>query len=178
MIGMLLKSIKTGLLCLVLIMSTAGYISAADTIKIGVMNVQKVLVQSEPGQKAKAIFEKKKSELEASFGDEQKAIQELQKEIEKKSSVWSKEKKDEKVLEFNKMRRDLKTKTEDGRMEMKRLQDKELEPIIKTLETVVEEYGEKNGFTAILDSKNGVVYFNKANDISDELIKELNKAMK
>lgn len=153
---------------------------AADkgTIKIGIMNVQNVLVKSEPGQKAKAVFEKKKGELEAIFAEDRKTIEELKKEIDKKSSVWSKEKKDEKVVEFNKMRRDLQTKTEDGRMEMKRLQDKELEPIIKKLETVVDEYGAKNGFTAILDSKSGVVYFDKAYDISDDLIKELNKAMK
>lgn len=169
-------------LALVFILSLCTCFSAVAAekgdIKIGIMNVQKVLVESGPGQKAKAAFEKKKSELEAGFADEQKALQELQKEIEKKSSVWSKEKKDEKVVEFNKKRRDFKTKTEDGRMEMKRLQDKELEPIIKTLETVVENFGENNGYTVILDSKNGVVFYSKAVDVSDALIKELNKAMK
>jgi len=171
--------VKATLICLIIALCTCFNAAAADgNIKIGIMNVQKVLVQSAPGQKAKSVFEQKKSELEAAFAEERKAIDELKNEIEKKSSVWSKEKKDEKVVEFNKMRRDLQTKTEDGRMEMKRLQDKELEPIIKTLEAVVDEYGAKNGFTAILDSKNGVVYFDKTHDISDELIKELNKAMK
>ncbi len=177
---MFLRLTKVAFCCLILFFCMSLSAVAADkgAIKIGVMNVQKVLVQSEPGQKAKAVFEKKKGELEAQFAEDRKAIDELKKEIEKKSSVWSKEKKDEKVVEFNKMRRDLQTKTEDGRMEMKRLQDKELEPIIKTLETVVDDYGAKNGFSAILDSKNGVVYFDKAFDISDDLIKELNKAMK
>ena len=153
---------------------------AADggALKVGVMNVQKVLVQSEPGVHAKAVFEKKKDELEATFRADQEKLQKMQEEIEKKSSVWSKEKKDEQVLEFNRLRRDLQTKSEDARMEMKRLQDKELEPIIKQLETVVDTYGEKNGFSIILDSKNGVIFYNKTLDISDALIEELNKVMK
>ena len=149
-----------------------------DTVKIGVMDIQKVLIGSEPGQAAKERFEKKKSELEATFEKEQVALKELQEEIEKKSSVWSKEKKDEKVLEFNKMRRDLQTKSDDARMEMKRLQDKELEPIIKALEKVVDEFGEKNGYSIILDSKSGVVFYDKAYEISAAIIEELNKAMK
>lgn len=178
---MLLKKLaKVGLICLVF--SLCAYCSAAiaetGALKIGVMNVQKVLIQSQAGVKARVLFEDKKSELETKFAAEGKAIQELQEEIEKKSSVWSKEKKEEKVLEFNKMRRDLQTKSEDGRNEMKRLQDKELEPILKALETVVDEFGEKNGYSVILDSKNGVIFYDKAFDVSDALIEELNKVIK
>ncbi len=61
---------------------------------------------------------------------------------------------------------------------MKRLQEKELAPILKTLETVVEGFGKNNGYTVILESKNSVIYFDSAQDISDALIVELNKAMK
>jgi Skp family chaperone for outer membrane proteins len=39
------------------------------------------------------------------------------------------------------------------------------------------KYGEKNGYTAILDSKNGVIYHDPAIDVSDIIIKELNKSM-
>jgi len=152
-------------------------IAADGNIKIAIMNVQKVLVQSEAGMKAKTVFEQKNQELQTSLQADQKALQELQQEIEKKSSVWSKEKKDEQVLEFNRMRRDLNTKTEDARIEMKRLQDKELEPIVKVLEKVVDDYGANENYTMILDSKSGVIYYDQAIDISDALIKELNKAM-
>lgn len=174
------KLIRGGLICLLFCAFSCATVVAAGAgeVKVGIMNVQKVLVQSEAGQKAKVVFETKGKELEEKFSAEQAAIVELQKEIEKKGSVWSKEKKDEKVLEYNKMRRDLQTKSEDGRQEMKRLQDKELAPILKALETVVDDFGKNNGYTVILDSKNSVIYFDAANDISDALIVELNKAMK
>jgi outer membrane protein len=57
---------------------------------------------------------------------------------------------------------------------MKTLQDKELEPILKALEKVVSAYGKANGYTAIMDSKSGVVYFDEKIDISDAIIKKLN----
>ena len=177
---MFFKTLKMVVVCLLLGMFACFNASAADSseLKIGIMNVQKVLVQSEPGLKAKAVFEKRKDELDASLTADQEQLQEMQEEIQKKESVWTKEMKEEKILEFQKMRRDLQTKTKDAQMEMKRLQDNELEPIIKVLEKVVDEFGEKKGYSVILDSKNGVVFYDKAHDISDELIAELNKAMK
>jgi len=177
---MFLKTVKSMVICLLVGMVACFSASAADSgeLKIGIMNVQKVLVQSNAGMKAKEKFEQRKNELEASFAADQEALQELKDTIDKKSSVWSKEKKEEKILEFNKMRRDLQTRSKDGQMEMKRLQDNELEPIIKELEQVVNTFGDEQGYSMILDSKNGVVFYDRAHDISDALIEELNKAMK
>ncbi len=175
---MFFRTAKNLVLYFLVTIFSCGLAMAADgDVKIGIMNVQKVLVQSEAGLKAKAVFEQKNQELQASLQADQQALEQLQQEIEKKSSVWSKEKQDEQILEFNRMRRDLNTKTEDARAEMKRLQDKELEPIIKVLEKVVDDYGAKEKFTMILDAKSGVIYYDQAIDISDVLTTELNKAM-
>lgn len=177
---MFLKTLKSTVVCLLVGMVACFSASAADSgeLKIGIMNVQKVLVQSNAGIKAKDTIEKRKNEFESSFAADQVALQELKDTIDKKSSVWSKEKKEEKILEFNKMRRDLQTKSKDAQAEMQRLQDRELEPIIKELEQVVNSFGDEQGYSMILDSKNGVVFYDKAYDISDALIEELNNAMK
>ena len=80
------KTLKTVALSLLLGMFACCSVFAADSgnLKIGIMNVQKVLVQSEPGLKAKAVFEKRKSELETQFEGDQKKLEEMQAEIEKK----------------------------------------------------------------------------------------------
>jgi Skp family chaperone for outer membrane proteins len=57
------------------------------------------------------------------------------------------------------------------------MQDKELEPILIALEKVVKKFGRENGYTIILDSKNGVIYFADKTDISDAIIKKLDEAM-
>jgi len=145
--------------------------------KIGVMNVQKIIVNCDAGKKAKTRFEQKMKDLQVGFKEEEAALKAMQTEIKKKSSVWSEEKKAEKIREFKKSGRELQAKTEDARFEMKQMQDKELEPILKALEKVVEKFGQENGYTTIMDSKSGVVYFDKKTDISDAIVKKLNAAM-
>jgi len=162
--------------CLALVFSVASQVSAAE-MKIGVMHVQKVLVNSVSGKAAKAKFDEKMKDLQSKFKSEEEELVAMQKDIEKKSSAWSEETKQVKVREFQKKRRELQEKSEDARFELKTLQDKELAPILKALEGVVAEYGVKNGYSMILDSKSGVVYFSEAIDITDSLVKELDAAM-
>ncbi|MEE4166403.1 MAG: OmpH family outer membrane protein [Desulfocapsaceae bacterium] len=159
--------------------STVFAVQSADAadMKIGVMNVQQVLTSSVAGKAAKEKFDAKMKELQDKFKVEEEDLLAMQKDIEKKSSAWSEETKQEKVLEFQKRRRELQNKAEDGRSELKVLQDKELAPILKALEKVVDTYGSANGFTVILDAKNHVIYFDETIDISDKLIIELDAAM-
>lgn len=155
---------------------TAHSCFSAD-LKIGVMNVQKIIVECKAGQEAKGRFDQKMMELQSGFKKEEDALKELQAEIKKKSSAWSEETKAEKVREFQKSGRELQAKTEDARFEMKQMQDKELEPILKALETIVDKYGKDNGYTLLLDAKNGVIYADSAIDITDAIIKKLNAAL-
>jgi len=166
------------LACVFLIVSCFGVNNgfAAD-LKIGVMNVQKIIVECDAGKEAKSRFAQKMEELKSSFKEEENALKELQDEIKKKSSAWSEEKKAEKIRVFQKNGRDLKAKTDDARFEMKQLQDKELEPILKALEKVVDTFGKENEYTTIMDSKSGVIYFDKKVDISDVIVQKLNEAM-
>jgi outer membrane protein len=150
----------------------------AETQKIAVMNIQKVLLQSSAGQKAKVVFEKRMNELQSKFKKEQETLIALQKEIEKKSSAWSKDKRGEKVRELQLKQREMQVKSEDAKMELRQLQDKELEPILKMLQTVVNAYGEKEGYSLILDSKVAVLYANPAADISEAVRKELDTRLK
>lgn len=153
-------------------------VASAAEVKIGVMNVQKVLVESVSGKAAKTLFEAKAKELKDKFQVEENALVAMQQEIEKKSSAWSAEKKESEVREYQKKGREFQAKTEDARFELKQLQDKELEPILKTMQGVVDAYGKKNGYTVILDSKIGVLYYNSVVDVSADLTKALDQAMK
>lgn len=163
-------------LCLTLNLLYSGSAAAAD-LKVGVMNVQQVLINSVSGKAAKEKFDEKMQNLQAKFKAEEQELVDMQKEIEKKSSAWSEETKQLKVREFQKKRRELQEKSEDARFELKTLQDSELAPILKALEGVVASFGEKNDFTVILDSKAGVIYFSDTVDITDQLVKELDVAM-
>ncbi len=174
---MKLSSITVAFVFLLVAVATTSSATAATVTKVAVINIQKVLVESEAGKKAKAKMEKKMEELKANLKKDENALVALQKEIEKKSSAWSDEKKQEKAMAFQKMRRNLGVKQEDANLEMKNLQEKHLTPIMKKLESIVTEVAKAKGYTIVLP-RNGVLYFDKAVDITADTTKALNAKMK
>ncbi|NOQ46559.1 MAG: hypothetical protein GQ559_07785 [Desulfobulbaceae bacterium] len=153
-----------------------GTVQAADT-KVGIINVQKVLATCEAGKKAHEVREKKMEELQATFKKDEEALLALQKEIEKKSSAWSEEMKQEKAIEFQKKRRNLGVKQEDANLEMKTLRERQLAPILKQLETVVKDVAQKEGYALILP-RNAVLHAVDSVDLTEMVTKALNKKVK
>ncbi len=164
------------LACVALCLMTAPAVFAADA-KIGVINMKKVLADSEAGKKAQKVLEKKMNELRAKFKKDEQALIALQKEIEKKSSAWSDSVKQEKAIEFQKKRRDLAAKQDDANLELKQLREKHLTPILKKLEQVVSQVAKKGGYTIVLPNT-AVLFRDKSADITAKITDALNKAMK
>lgn len=150
-----------------------GAATAAE-VKIGVIHMQKVVAQSEKGKAAKAKLEAKMEELKNKFKADEEQLIALQKEIEKKSSAWSDDMKQEKAIEFQKKRRDLGVKQEDANLEIKKMQDKLMAPILKDLEKVVKSVAVENGYTLILP-RNTVLFAAEGTDISTAVTEALDK---
>ena len=165
-----------GSLLIVVAVVFNGQAWAAET-KIGVIDMKKVLSSSTSGQKAQGIIEQKMKSLQGSFKNEENDLIALQKEIEKKSSAWSDTVKREKAAAFQKKRNDLAAKQEDANLELKKLREQHVNPILKKLEDIVEKVAKDEGYSLILP-RNVVLYTSEAADISDKVTAELNKAMK
>ncbi len=152
--------------------------AAAET-KIAVMNVPGVLSNCEAGKVAKKKVQDRMKELDAKFKAENESLVSLQKDIEKKRSAWSEQKLQQEIRAYQKKGNELKAKTEDARFELKQLEEKEFQPIVKAFEGVFKSYTEKNDIDLVFDlAKSGIVHFEKSMEISEELIKEMNTALK
>ena len=158
------------------LLSASAFAQTAGT-SVAVLNLRKVFASSEAGKKAQSEMEKKVQELQDKFKKDEDALVALQDEIEKKSSVWSDETKQEKGIEFQKMRRDLRVKQEDAQMELKKLEEQQLGPIRKDLEQVIEKLAKEKGYSIILPAE-VVMYSSDAVDITDEVTKAFNAAAK
>ena len=161
--------------CAVLLMLSGA--AQAEDVKLGVMNVQRVLVECAAGKAAKARFDERMQELQTTLKSEEDALLAMQNDIENKSSAWSEDTKQEKMREFQRKRREAQEKAEDARFELKAMQDKELDPILQTLEKVVKDYGEANGYSLLIDSRSGVLHAAQGIDITDKIVVELDAAM-
>jgi outer membrane protein len=168
---------------IVLLLGTTGFVSsqagAAETNKqIVTVNIQNVLLGSEAGQEVKNVLEGKVGEFQEKFQKEQEEVDVLRAEIEKKSSVWSQEVKEEKERDYQKRVREIQLKSEDAQFELQQLEKQVMSPILNELQKVIKEVGEKNGYAMILDSRAGLLYFDETLDISEIVKKELDSRQK
>ena len=149
----------------------------AEDISIAVLDMQQVVLGSQLGQAAQKEIEKRVKELEKTFKGDEESLMALQDEIEKKSSVWSEEKKQDKAIEFQKLRRDLRVKQDDANVELKQLQEKQLAPIFKELEEVVKKFAQEKGYSIILPGQ-AVLYAVESVDITKEVTEALDAKTK
>lgn len=167
---------KIAALCVTLCILLTASIAAAE-MKLAVLNIQDVLTKSSAGLAAKDKIEKRMKDLKASLDSDKQQLISFQEEMKKKASVWSEDKKQEQLLEFQKKRRELEAKQDNANMEMKNLQDRHLAPIMKELESIVREVAKSNGYSLVLPS-NAVLYFDNSVDITADVTKSLNAKLK
>jgi len=151
---------------------------AAENNGIVIVNIQQVLLGSSSGQAVKKVLEDKVLQFQKQFQAEQEDVEAMRVEIEKKSSVWSQQVKEEKERDYQKKVRELQTKSEDAQFELQQLEKQTMEPIVQALQKVIADMGEKNGYKMIIDSRAGLLYFDKALDISELVTKELDSREK
>ena len=158
---------------------TSSNASAAESSKkIATVNIQEVLLGSAAGQEVKKVLEEKVGELQGTFQKEQEDVDVLRAEIEKKSSVWSQEVREEKEREYQKRVREVQLKTEDAQFELQQLEKQLMGPVLNELQKVIKEIGEKNGYAMIMDSRAGLLYVDESLDISEIVQKELDSRKK
>ena len=150
---------------------------AADVAKIGIVDVQKVIQESELGKEVKAkltsTFEKQKKDLKAKEAEAETIGMQLQRERE----VMSKEMQLEKERDFRIKANDLKTLSVKYKKDLNNQQQTLMKDILDKVAQIVQRIGKKEGFLVILE-KAGSLYYPASLDITDRVIQELNKMHK
>ncbi len=152
-------------------------VSAQDSVKIGTMNLQKILAISESGQAARNSVTKKLEDYQKKLRKQEETIIALKDEIEKKSGVWSEAVKTKKEREFRRLAQALEEESEYASNDIKTFEQEQVEPILKELEDIIVDYGKSKGYSLILDISKGVLYEDESLDISEELAGELDKRL-
>ncbi len=152
-------------------------VPAGAATSVAVVNLQQVLDKSRAGSAAKRKMEVKMKEFKSDLNRERKALLFLQEQMQKKASVWSESKKQERALALQRKKRDFRAKQEDANLEMRNLQEKYLAPIMKKLEDIVKEVATAKHISVIMPNT-AVLYFDKTVDITDTVTSALNAKMR
>jgi len=151
--------------CVILAVPMAA---AAADIKIGVINVQEIIIKSKTGSQAftqlKAKFAARENQLKAQGLQLKKANEDIM----KQSSLLSDDAKRAKIAEFqaaaSKYQQEMQKYQEDRVNE----ENSALAPLQKRMLEVTASYAQKNGFTVILDAAT-VPYFEAGLDVTAQV---------
>jgi len=144
---------------------------AAD-FKIAIVDLQRALNESSSGKKAKEQFKGEFEKMQNGLKSEKETLDRLKDDLDKKSAVLNDDQRKTKMEDFERRRRDLRRKLEDADAELRKKDQELTGSILKDLAVVIQEIGEREGYTVILEnSSSSVLYGSKSIDITDSVIK-------
>ena len=160
----------------VLAIVAAGPVSAANDLKIGVVDFQKSLNSVNEGKRAKknleSEFKRKQKQLEI----QQEELKKMRDNLKNQAAVLSEEKLRTKQAAFQQKFMDLRKKAVEYQQEMAKKEAEMSNKILGQLRAIVEDLGKKEGFTLIVErSGDPVLYVDGKEDLTDRVVKLYNK---
>jgi outer membrane protein len=149
----------------------------AAELKIGYIDMQKAIQETSAGKKAKKDLEKefnaKKEEVEKKRAD----LKKMSDDLKKKESVLSDDVKDKKQAELNQEMMKLQEFMGQSQMTLQKKEQELTRPILEKLQKVIDQVAKDGGYTMILEkSGQGVLWAKKDVDLTDEVVKQYEKA--
>ena len=148
---------------------------AADNVKFGSIDVQKILNESEAGKKAKLDLESLIKSKQSTIDEKGKAIEKLKADIEKQASVLSADARKSKEDELEKGIREYQRLVQDSQADIKKKEAELTDAILKDVREIIDKIGEAEGYTLIIE-KGMIVYSSKGIDITDSIIKKYDES--
>ncbi|MBA4349384.1 MAG: hypothetical protein C0415_05290 [Thermodesulfovibrio sp.] len=163
-----------GLFMLTLVVSP---LFAAENLKVGIVDLFKVLNESETGKRAKTDLESLIKSKQAALEEKGKALEKLRAEMEKQASILSPEARKAKEDEMERLRRDSQRMIDDSNVELQKKQRDMEGAIIKEIIEVVNKIAQEEKYSLILEyGQAGVIFSDKPIDITDKAIKKYNES--
>ena len=144
--------------------------SLAEGLKIGFADKLKILFEYKKAKELNEALEKENQNAKVEFNKRTEEIKKLRDEMELLSESARREKGPElekKLKELDRFRRE-------KQQEIGRKYDEGIRSISEEISGVCEKYGKNKGYDAILDAR-AALYVPELLDITDEILKELNK---
>jgi outer membrane protein len=157
---------------LTIALSTAAF--GADVVKIGSVDVQKVLVLSDAGKEAKEQLAAKGNKYESEKNAREEELRKLKGELEKQSVILSEDSRKTKEQLFMQKRKELDRFLKDAQDDLQAKNDELTGKLVEGIVKIIQDYGKKNGYSCIFVKNESMVYVDQKSDLTDEILKEFN----
>ncbi len=152
--------------------------SRAEGIRLAVIDVNRILNESEAGQAAKKKMEARYEELKKTLDAKQEEAKKLKEEIDKQKVMLGKEKLKEKEDALQAKVNELRQLSQDGEKEMQARQGELTREVLKVIEVHLDSLVKAEKLDLVLERSAGVVHFAESLDITKRVLELVNKAPK
>jgi Skp family chaperone for outer membrane proteins len=152
-----------------------GLGATKDPAKIGFVDAQQVLATVDSGKSAQEELERKAREAQARLAPMVEELEGMQKELQAKQFVMSKEAVQAKQLDVAELRSRIESQGQEEKNQLEIAQQRLLGPLQEKFLEVVREIGRDNNFSVVmLTDAPGLVYRREALDLTELVIKTFN----
>ena len=148
--------------------------SLAEGLRVGVIDMNKVLNESEAGKAAKKKMEARFEELKKTIDAKQEEARKIKEEIDKQKVMLGKEKLKAKEDALQAKVNELRELTQDGEQEMQTRQSELTREVLKSVESKIEVVVKAEKLDLVLERTAGVIHFDASMDISARVLALVN----
>ncbi|HSM88738.1 MAG TPA: OmpH family outer membrane protein [Desulfobacterales bacterium] len=167
-----MKAMYTTGLAVMLLLS-GGPAFSADPVKIGVVDLQKILETSNSGKAAQNELKVQRDKMQADMKQRGNEIQEIESRMQREAMVMSKETREEKEREHRIKVSDFQALQRKYQSDLQEVERKLMGRLQTEITSLVSDIAKKDGYLLVI-SNIGVIYSLPSTDITERLIQELN----
>jgi len=168
--------VKYWLAIAVLVLS-GSVASAQERIKIGFIDIQRVISESQPGKRASDRLQAQIKKAEGDVVKERQDLEKLRADIEKKGPLLKDEERRNLEADYQRRSVTLQRAMSDYQQDLQQKRNEMMSDILKDLEQIVNEIGKADKFTLILE-RSQILYSDQGIDITSKVIETFNSRMK
>ena len=157
----------------VLLLLSGGPAFSADPVKIGVVDLQKILETSNSGKAAQNELKVQRDKMQADMKQRGNEIQEIESRMQREAMVMSKETREEKEREHRIKVSDFQALQRKYQSDLQEVERKLMGRLQSDITSLVTDIAKKDGYLLVI-SNIGVIYSLPSTDITERLIQELN----
>ena len=158
-----------------LIVFLAGSVSFAANNKVGYINLQRLVNESKMGKAAREDIQKLRKEKERAVAAKLNRINRLRNDISTNAASMSATEKQDKLEALKKLYKEYQRMVADAKEDISREDRQLVALILKKADAVLKKVAKKKKFSIILKDPNAIGYLDPDVDITDLVLKELNK---
>jgi len=159
------------------VLSLATGARAAE-VKLGSVDIQKILLISDAGKEAKEQLALKAGKYEAEKNLKEEDLKKLKSELEKQSVLLSETARSAKEKDYQQRLKEYQRFLKDAQDDLQAKNDDLTNRIVEEIVRVIQDYGRKNGYTYIFVKNEGMIFVDDKVDLTDELLKQFNAVKK